>query len=59
MVDTMEFVQMYEGNEITTYKSIEIAGRINQISPEDICKSCKAKHKNAGRHTWKYKKKSQ
>lgn len=57
--EPMEVVQMYEGNEIATYKSIEIAGRINQISPEDICKCCKAKRKNAGRYTWKYKKKSQ
>lgn len=52
----IKVVQMYEGSEIATYKSIEIAGWINGISPEDICKCCKGKRKNAGRYTWKYKK---
>lgn len=51
----IEVIQIYEGSEIATYKSIEIAGWINGISPEDICKYCKGKRKNAGRYIWKYK----
>lgn len=51
----IEVIQFYEGQEIATYKSIEIAGHINGISAADICKCCKGKRKNAGRYTWRYK----
>lgn len=54
----IEVIQMYEGKEIAIYKSIEIAGRLNNISSADICKCCKGKRKNAGRYTWRYKEKS-
>ena len=47
--------QLYEGEKIAEYNSIDIAAYINNISPEDICKCCKGKRKNAGRYSWKYK----
>lgn len=50
-----EVIQIYEGEEIATYKSIELAGQINNISPADIYRCCKGIRKNAGRYAWRYK----
>jgi len=54
-----EVVQLYEGKEIATYKSIKIASLINNISEEDICKCCKCNRFNAGRYSWRYKEDAQ